>query len=657
MAGFGEADGVNFDAASEAVVAEFEAEALSNGLAGGASKESPAFCASIWHLQSLCDRAPLVAGATLGLQQWFGALWCDSVSIKGRCNRMTSLDVPVLIVGAGPTGLSAALSLGRLGIPSLLVERRASTSIHPRAHVVNTRTMELLSLWGIADSVARDAFNPPPRTPADLARAPGGGNIVLRMLGSQTELTPEEGKFISETLSEDLRLRTDISPVSIASCAQDRIELHLLAAARTYPGVDLRYGHRCESLEQDADRVRASIQGPDGSFEVAAQYVIAADGAASPIRRALGVEMVGEPNLGSLMNVYFFSKDFGDCFVGQVPVVSSSLNPAVQGSFIAMDGCERWVFNCDFNPERETVEDFTEEVCKARIRAAANAPAEIAIEIKSVLPWTMTAHAAERFREGNVFLAGDAAHAFPPTGGFGMNSGIQDVHNLCWKLAAVLRDEAGTRLLDSYDLERRPVAYFNTAQSLRNSGRGRASTQLERLNAGASPVVRTTADQGSTPTLRRFGALREHFSAIGMDLGFGYRNSPAVIDDGSPDAGIEVSRYLPNARPGARAPHLWLHDAIGVRSSILSQFDGGFTLVINGRQDDWREAIEHSGVLLPLPIIALPEDDPASAAYGLSSGGACLVRPDGHVAWRAVQFPSSPGVALRNVVEVILDRA
>jgi putative polyketide hydroxylase len=540
----------------------------------------------------------------------------DSQDRVSSVNGMLDVDVPVVIVGAGPVGLSMGLCLGRLGVESVIVERRTTPSDHPRAHTCNTRTMELFRHWGIATDVISAAY------PSE--RRPGGG--LLSLLG----LTPDQ-----------LAERAAMSPMQIRSCAQDHVESALHRALDDTGRGAVRWSTGVTSLRDEGDRIVIGTDGTNGSSEITASWVVAADGANSFVRRHLGIDMIGDADLGSLVNVHFHA----DLFAGDVPpLVFPSPNPEVAAGFVSMDGATRYCMHVRYDPTQETADLYDRERCADLVRRATNVGSDVEVVVHGVRPWTMTALVADRMRSGRVFLAGDAAHAFPPTGGFGMNSGIQDAHNLAWKLALVEGGVAPLALLDSYELERQPVAFMNAAQSVRNSGR--SSAQAVTLDQRASAAIRSVAADQPEADQARWRAL-EHFAAIGQDIGFSYDTSPIVTPDGSERPDILVSHYIHNACPGARAPHVALRRPDG--ASLLDRFGDHFCLVTPTRHTVWAKATGSVSGDVALRLVALDDDSnnaPVDRAqfldrYGITPDGCVLVRPDGHVAFRS---PAAAGL-------------
>jgi putative polyketide hydroxylase len=545
-------------------------------------------------------------------------------------------ETDVAIVGAGPAGLALGLCLARQGLRSIIVERRAALSTHPRAHYINTRTMELFLQWGIHDEVVARSY-PVDKLPFEMLVPLGG-------------------------LSNEDRRR--IAPASVTSCAQDIVEEALFRQLERFPQSSVRWGRTLEDFHDHGEGVTLTVIGSDGPELIRARWLVGADGASSTVRDRLAIEMVGDPDLGSLINVYFVGRlhPAGDT----PPLAMQSVSPDVAGAFISMDGDSRWCFHHNYNPNEEQPDDFDAERCTALIRRAAGVDSDHPVDVRSIRPWTMTALVAEQFRVGSVFLVGDAAHAFPPTGGFGMNSGIQDAHNLAWKLVAVSNGTGGAALLDSYEAERQPVAYLNTAQSLRNAHRGSSSASPSSyaalLEGRATTSVRSAAIDALTPKERGPIEMLEHVAAIGQDIGFSYDRSPVIVPDGRQRPDIQIARYTPNASPGARAPHVPLaHD--GETLSVLALFNDRFTLLTGPAGVSWRLTAEMLQDDLRPNVVRIgpgeefePIDADFTDLYGIDPSGAILVRPDGHVAFRAESSVPNMTEVLTEAINIAFGR-
>src|SRR5436190_8730655 len=370
--------------------------------------------------------------------------------------------VPVLIVGGGPVGLSAALFLARHGVHCVLVERHEGTSLVPRATGVHVRTLELFRVAGVeagVRAVGRELVvpNDPTSTVSE-----GAGGAIPRIILRATTLADIDNAIVLE--SPEMQ-PSEISPCPPIWCGQDLYEPLLVDAARA-AGADVRFGTVLASFEPDADGVTAVLEDRASGTRrtVRASYLIAADGVKSPIREQLGIGRTGEGSAGHAMSILFHA-DLDPVLHGRRFIICYLANREAPGVLVSLDGDSRWVLAVRFEPEKgEKPEDFTPERSVAAIRAAAGKP-DLDVSLQAAFPWEAAHLVADRYRSGRVFLAGDAAHVHPPAGGFGSNTGIQDAHNLAWKLAAVLGGWAGPGLLASYDLERRPVAEATSARA------------------------------------------------------------------------------------------------------------------------------------------------------------------------------------------------
>ncbi len=381
----------------------------------------------------------------------------------------------------------------------------------------------------------------------------------------------------------------------------------------------------------DGDRVRSQVRRlDDGSvLEVESRFLLGCDGWSSAVRRRLGIAMEGPSDIGHFVNVYFRA-DLARWTTDRPAVLYFVASDDARGVFQPLDGRGRWLCQISYDGSAATFASYTPERCLDWIRRAVGSPG-VEAEILSVGTWTMNATVAAAFRQGPVLLAGDAAHQLPPTGGFGMNTGVQDVHNLAWKIAGVLEGWADPAILDSYDAERRPVARTNADRSLENS------RMVGRINRTA---IESGADSASA-----VAASRRYGNFTGMDLGFRY-DSGALVADGTvaPEPADPVIDYAPTARPGHRAPHLALEHQ-GREISTLDLFDGSFTLLAGANGREWCDASRAVGRSLSVPLHAYAvgpsgdlrdPDDRWLDLYGVSRAGAVLVRPDGHVGWRSV---------------------
>ena len=536
---------------------------------------------------------------------------------------MSTTRVPVLIVGAGPVGLSAALLLARCGLGCVLVEQRAGRDEHPKARGVRIRTMELLRQWGFEAELRAKALPPEAR------RFIYCDSLAGREIGRSPAIEDEDDSY---------------SPTSSCRVAQDSVEDALLRAVLAEPTIDFRAGVQLTGLDQDDEGVDAwlaSAREDKNSTEVLrARYLIAADGVTSTVRRILGVVMEGHPVLAYWQSIYWR----GDIsrWAADRPCIQfmTGAKTGQEATIASVDGTDRWVTMVTRPPSRVPPAPLGETEALAIIRRAVGSE-EVTAQVISTATWRLSAQVASSWQVGRVFLAGDAAHSFPPTGGFGMNTGIQDVHNLAWKLGLVLAGQANPALLQTYADERKPVALANADWSVANSVR-----------------FRDIAAAIAADDLPRFEELvldqKEHVHALVQDLGFTY-HSRAVISGAAPHYPASGRRFAPFALPGCRAPHAWVVRR-GQTVSTLDLFETGFVLIAGQQGGAWHSAAAglraaHLPSVTVFQVGADLQADPSfHAVYDLGHTGAVLVRPDGHVAWRAAATPDDPASQLAHVL-------
>jgi 2-polyprenyl-6-methoxyphenol hydroxylase-like FAD-dependent oxidoreductase len=526
-------------------------------------------------------------------------------------------DVPgnetqVLIVGGGPVGLTASILLSHLGVRSLLVERHPGTAVHPKARGINARTMEMYRQHGVENAI-RQAGLPPERAGLIVWAETLAGREIERRVPWRSG--PQSAA---------------VSPVRNCLCAQDDLEPVLRAFAESQPQATLAFDTELDSFEQDEHCVTASLtnRASGGTSRVRANYLLAADGAQSRVRRVLGVRMLGKEDVYDSVNI-LMNADLTPWTRERPAALYFIENPRMRATFLTINGLDRWGFLVNsLAAYGYKASDFTAERSTELIRDAAGVP-NLEVKVLGVAPWTASAHVAEQYRHGRVFLAGDAAHEMPPTGGFGMNTGVQDVQNLAWKIAAVLDGSAADSLLDTYHDERQPLGRTITEQSLINA------VSMGRLNK----------------TNEAAGARPEYLNEQGMIFGASYTSSAVVSDGTSPVAVANpVTDYAPSARPGSRAPHVWLQKD-GQRLSTIDLVGRGFTLFASRDGAKWKWAAAEAGIAA---------HDIGSGewadAYGVEESGAVLVRPDGYVGWRSAAMPVDPTPALGRAMKSILGR-
>ena len=560
----------------------------------------------------------------------------------------------VLVVGAGPTGLMCALLLARLGVRSIVVERNPITDEHPKAHELNARSVEILREVGIDE--------------ADLAREASPFEDGSRVLFCRS-INEEIGRI--DLLADPGRRSTYethlLQTLPYFNLSQSEFEKLLVAKAREHTLIDMRFGQTWEGCDEEGGGVVSRIGGP-GNYRILSRYLLGCDGAASRVRKAIGVEMDGPAEIQTFVNAYF--KADLRASVRTPAKLYWIFHPTYSGALIAHHIEKRWVFAVPVYTPWEEPGDLTPSVLRDRIEGALGF-AVPGLELASTSTWRMTAQVARSYRLGRVFLVGDAAHRFPPTGGLGMNTGIADAHNLCWKLAAALRGVGGDPLLDSYEVERRPVAQRNCDESRRNFdkmfdvieaiGLSPDAPQLlarimgnrlvrflpaalrnvlqRALTAPAAFLIRRLLKEG--PARKRVqAAIAEqagHFDRLGLDIGYCYGQGAIDAGDRPPTPiSAGVSEYVPSWSPGARLPHVWItlrgerrstHDLIGYDK---------FTLIAGSSNVRFTESARAAamGEGIALEVVAVDNFE-WTGAGGIPPDGAVLVRPDGHIAWTA----------------------
>ncbi|MFJ3104720.1 FAD-dependent oxidoreductase [Streptomyces sp. NPDC086835] len=518
--------------------------------------------------------------------------------------------VPVLIVGGSLVGLSASLFLGRLGVGHMLVEKHAATSIHPRGRGNNLRTMEVFRSAGVAERIQAAAS----------VLADNHGILQTPDLGD-----PDAGEWLVRQIDEKGGAPGRLSPAAWCVCSQNDLEPVLLEAAVELGG-DVRFSTELVSFEQDDDGVTAVVRdrGTGRESTVRADYLIAADGPRSPVRERLGIGQSGPGDLFHNVSVSFRSRALADVVGDRRFVVCYLTGPEAEGALLPVDNKELWVFHAPWQYDRgEPLEDFTDERCADLVRAATGVP-DLDVEITGKAPWHAAERVAEHYGRGRVFLAGDSAHEMSPTGAFGSNTGIQDAHNLAWKIAAVLDGSAGPELLDTYEQERLPVALATSARA--------SARSVEHSHPGYEPAPAAVA---AGPR----GGL--------LPVVLGYRYPRGAVLGTDPELPPVPDRIDFSGAPGTRAPHMWLHrpGAEG-RLSTLDLYERSFVLLTGDGGKDWCAAAERVAGRLSVGLDAYrigdgPEADLApeagadwAAVHGTAPEGAVLVRPDGFVAWR-----------------------
>jgi 2,4-dichlorophenol 6-monooxygenase len=550
------------------------------------------------------------------------------------------IDVPVLIVGAGPVGLMAAVLLDRLGIDARIIERRATPQSAPAAHAVNARTLEICRAAGVDMNAIAAACTPP----ADA----GWVRWMTTLAGEELGALPYEQQ------GDDMLA---VTPTPLRNLSQHRFEPILVDTLRA-AGHAVAWGHTWEAAVQNADGVTSTVRDGDRTYTIRSRWLVAADGAGSRVRKAVGIEPIGPSQMQGFLMLHFEANLRP--LVGIRPAVLYwTLQPGAVGTFVAHDLDRTWVYMHPWDPDTESRDAYTPDACAAIIRRALGTD-DYPFTIRAVSSWMMTAQVAERYRAERVFLVGDSAHRFPPSGGMGLNTGVQDAHNLAWKLAAVEHGWADEALLDSYECERRPIAQRNADVSV-----GNAMRMMEVFQAAGSFNEPTTAPAtpiGETQRVEIAAAIAnqaEHFDMLGLQLGFAYDNG-ALVPDPTPRRVPDdpVRQFLPTAQVGCRLPHAWVQRD-GIRVSTLDCLPlDRFTLITHADRGAWLE-VARDVTRVPITTLAIGRDlvdpdDHWTTLLDFTTADAILVRPDQHVAWRAPRNLAAPATALARALDTVV---
>ncbi len=554
---------------------------------------------------------------------------------------MTTPDIqhyPVITIGGSLVGLASAMFLGLHGVKCLSIEKHRGTAIHPRAGYFQLRTMELMRIAGIEDKVIKAAH---------ALYDPNGGLNAVETLA---------GREIANYIPDINQGVDDVSPARRLFMPQQVLE-PIIKDRATELGSEFQYANEVTEVTQDAEGVSVTAEHIDTGRKrhFRAQYLIACDGNRSPVRESLGIKMEGHPVLSHSITIYFRA-DCSQALRGRNLGVIYVNNPQVRG-FFRLEKTGLGGFLVVFtvgdikDPQARNAADGIDQDKAAQMVRDAVGDQDLTVNVEDIHQWVAVCHAAERFQDGRIFLAGDAAHTMTPTGGFGGNTGVQDAHNLAWKIAQVTRGDASSGLLDTYNNERQPA------------GRQAIEQAYQRY------VTRSDPDIGTAGMMEQIPDMHVEFNR--------YRSAAVIhssdyVDNNEPDIDPRKSCAL----PGTRAPHIEL-SCDGEVISSLDLYGHGFVLMVAYAGSQWIAAaaeaaqqtgikidahliadIGGSGALVDMPLnrekISNSSSRPFAHTYGIESSGAVLVRPDGYVGWRMRAYTSNAASVLGDAITRIL---
>ena len=542
---------------------------------------------------------------------------------------MPDLDTQVLICGGGPVGLCLTIELALRGTPCAIVNESETVATHPQGNTMNARTMEHYRRFGVAPKVRETGLPLAHVTDSVyLTRLNGQAIVRFKMPSAAEKIAPGSPE-------------REVGPEPLHRVSQMLVEQILKDKADELPAADVRFGWRLLGFTQLADHVEAELEvARSGKKEtLRCAYLVGCDGAHSTVRRELGIRYAGDGGkdvnymMGRMQSTYLEAPGIYDVLANPPAFHTQVTNPEQRSAFITLDGKGKFLMFTKLDPGEEVSNEDAKKIALAQIGA------DVPVKILSSKPWTAgQALVTERYGEGRVFMAGDAVHLFTPTGGFGMNTGIDDAANLGWKLAAACQGWGGANLLASYEAERQPIGIRNTSES------HRMALLVSKMKVPEKVEDDTPEGEAARGELAQYllENLPELFGAEGIQLGARYDGSPLIDHAGETPPVDDPAGYAPTACPGGRAPHFWLSNG----QALYDDFGEGFTLLRFDSETDvsgFEAAAQKRGV----PLKVLDIDDPKGRA--LYEKNLVLIRPDQHVAWRSETPPSDPNALIARV--------
>jgi 2-polyprenyl-6-methoxyphenol hydroxylase-like FAD-dependent oxidoreductase len=562
-----------------------------------------------------------------------------SDSVEMQKTAAPSFQRHVIIIGGGPVGMMLAMQLDRFGVQSVIVNTLPRPQWHPKGGTHNARTMEHYRRLGLAADIRKLGL--PPDHPTDVV-------YVTRLNGWELQriTMPSEREKMRSVAEAEL---TDQVPEPLLRCNQMHVEAYLFDRICTLENVVNRFGWRCVGLNDHGSGVTAEIEDADtGEREtLSGAYVVGCDGGQSLVRRALSIRYDGEqpePQAylgGRMVSTYIRSSALRERIIRKIAWQYWTVNRDIRSNTLSIDGKSEFLFNTRLRDDQDKPDD--DSISRAFIASVGQ---NIRFEVVQHSTWIAgQALVAEQFGSGRVVMAGDAVHLFTPTGGFGMNTGVDDAVNLGWKLAALVQGWGGVDLLKSYELERRPIALRNTA-----------AAKLLARNVGAVPVAPEIEDHTDAGAFARLKASEflstfgGEFGSLGIQLGARYDSSPIIVSDGATPPGDDPLIYTVSSVPGGRAPHVWLEKGL----SLFDCLGWGFTLLAF-REDSAAVKVERTALSLGIPFKILKLF--SGPARDLYQRDFALIRPDQHVAWRGNHLPEDCWSLLRRVTGCGLEKS
>lgn len=535
--------------------------------------------------------------------------------------------IPVAIAGGGPVGLMLALFLDHYGVRSVVFNSEPAVRRHPKGSTHNSRTMEHHRQLGIAPQVRNLSL--PINRPTDVSYYTSLTGWELGRIPMPSEA--DKRRAVASSAA------TDQTPEPLLRANQMYVEAFLLAHARTRPNITIRFGWQVTAMKEDADGVTVEAESGGSRESWRAEYLAGCDGGRSFVRRSLALRYHGfasldSPHYGGRQNATYFRAPtlYRDHLAHRPGWNYWIVHPQGRCTIISLNNDE------EFLAFSKAPDDGSPPTDESAVRVILRSVgADLPVSIIGHWPWTAgVALVAERFATSRVVLAGDAVHLFTPTGGFGMNTGMDDASNLAWKLAAMVQGWGGANLLSSYETERKPIAHRNTT----------AARELNKQLANMPPIDAIDQDSPAGEATRakvsaHLATMTEEYASLGVQLGSRYDGSPIVTEDGAPPAD-DFLNYKPSGVPGGRAPHYWPGQGRNYGDSLYDQFGKGFTLLRLGGSAPDTSSIEAAAQRrrVPLKVIDLPQ----SEARDLYGRDLALIRPDQYVAWRGDAPPTDP---------------